>query len=116
MSQLRINGVSVTPPKTFNVGIHDVDGETNRNANGDMVRDRITTKRKLELSWGLLTQSEISEILNAVSEEFFSVDYPDPLTGQRTATFYAGDRSSPAYSFDDDFKPWSGLSFNLIER
>lgn len=116
MSNLIINGVSVVPPKSFQVGVQDVDGETGRNANGDMVRDRITTKRKLEIEWGMLTQSECSAILNAVSAVFFTVSYPDPISGQSTRTFYVGDRTAPAYSFTNKFKPWSGLKFNLIER
>ncbi|WAW99478.1 hypothetical protein OIY87_03780 [Streptococcus gallolyticus] len=116
MSNLIINGVSVVPPKSFQVGVQDVDGETGRNANGDMVRDRITTKRKLEIEWGMLTQSECSAILSAVSAVFFSVSYPDPISGQSTRTFYVGDRTAPAYSFTNKFKPWSGLKFNLIER
>ena len=52
MSNLLLNGVAVVAPKSFQVGIQDVDGETGRNANGDMVRDRIATKRKLECEWG----------------------------------------------------------------
>lgn len=116
MSNLIINGVSVVPPKSFQIGVQDVDGETGRNANGDMVRDRITTKRKLEIEWGMLTQSECSTILSAVSAVFFTVNYPDPISGQSTRTFYVGDRTAPAYSFTNKFKPWSGLKFNLIER
>ena len=116
MSNLIINGVSVVPPKSFQVGVQDVDGETGRNANGDMVRDRIATKRKLEIEWGMLTQSECSAILSAVSPVFFNVSYPDPISGQSTRTFYVGDRTAPAYSFTNKFKPWSGLKFNLIER
>ena len=70
MAQLTINGVAVKPPKSFKVGIQDIDGETGRNANGDMVRDRITTKRKLDCEWGMMTQGEISQLLHAVSSEF----------------------------------------------
>lgn len=70
MAQLTINGVAVKPPKSFQVGIQDIDGETGRNANGDMVRDRITTKRKLNCEWGMMTQGEISQLLHAVSSEF----------------------------------------------
>ena len=36
MARLVINGVAVKPPKSFQVGIQDIDGETGRNANGDM--------------------------------------------------------------------------------
>lgn len=116
MARLIINGVAVKPPKSFQVGIQDIDGETGRNANGDMVRDRITTKRKLDCEWGMLTQGEMSQILNAVSPEFFTVSYPDPIHGQTTKTFYVGDRTAPSYSFTNELKPWSGAKFNLIER
>ncbi|HEM4266434.1 TPA: hypothetical protein U1X30_001572 [Streptococcus suis] len=116
MSQLIINGVTVVPPKSFQVSVNDVDGETERNANGDMVRDRITTKRKLECEWGMLTQAEMALIQSAVQPVFFEVSYPDPVLGQTSKTFYVGDRTAPAYSFTEKFKPWSGLKFSLIER
>lgn len=116
MARLIINGVAVKSPQKFQVGIQDIDGETGRNANGDMVRDRITTKRKLDCEWGMLTQDEMSQLLNAVSSEFFTVSYPDPILGQTTKTFYVGDRTAPSYSFTDKFKPWSGAKFNLVER
>ena len=116
MAKLIINGVTIVTPKSFQVSIQDIDGETGRDANGNMVRDRVTTKRKLDCEWGFLTQSEMSTLLSSVTSEFFSVSYPDPITGQTTKTFYVGDRSSPAYSFSEKFKPWSGLKMNFIER
>lgn len=70
MAQLTINGVAVKPPKSFQVGIQDIDGETGRNANGDMVRDRITTKRKLDCEWGMLTQEEMSQLLMPCQQSF----------------------------------------------
>lgn len=63
MARLIINGLAIKPPKSFQVGIQDIDGDTGRNANGDMVRDRITTKRKLDCEWGMLTQDEMSQLL-----------------------------------------------------
>ena len=110
MAKLIINGVTIVTPKSFQVSIQDIDGETGRDANGNMVRDRVTTKRKLDCEWGLST------LLSSVTSEFFSVSYPDPIIGQTTKTFYVGDRSSPAYSFSEKFKPWSGLKMNFIER
>lgn len=47
---LNINGVAIATPKSFQITFQDLDGETNRNAKGDMVRDRITTKEKLSVS------------------------------------------------------------------
>ena len=113
---LIINGVTVVAPKSFKVSISDVDGETGRNARGDMVRDRVAVKRKLECEWGLLSQAEMSALLTAVKSEFFTVSYPDPEVGIVSRTFYVGDRSAPAYSWSNNLKPWSGLSMNFIER
>nr|DAW12933.1 MAG TPA: hypothetical protein [Caudoviricetes sp.] len=113
---LIINGVTIVAPKSFKVTISDVDGETGRNARGDMVRDRVAVKRKLECEWGLLSQAEMSALLTAVKSEFFTVSYPDPEVGIVSRTFYVGDRSAPAYSWANNLKPWSGLSMNFVER
>lgn len=114
---LQINGVTIKTPKKFFSGLNAIDGESGRNANGDMIRDYIVTKMKLELEWGPLTDSEISTILKAVMTPFFQVTYPDPLEGgQATKTFYVGDRSAPAYSWHDKLPKWEGLTMNFIER
>lgn len=114
---LMINGVAIKTPKKFTVGIQAVDGDSGRNANGDMTRDYIATKRKIELEWGALSDSEISPILKAVMSPFFEVTYPDPMEGSIiTKTFYVGDRSSPTYSWNDKLPKWEGLTMNYIER
>ena len=113
---LIINGVKVVTPKSMSVSISDIDGDTGRNANGTIVRDRVAIKRKIELEWGMLTQAEISQLLNAVSSVFFNVTFIDPQQGQVTKTMYVGDRSAPVFSFNEKFKPWSGLKMNLIEQ
>lgn len=113
---LVINGVNVVTPKSMSVSISDIDGDTGRNANGTIVRDRVAIKRKIELEWGMLTQAEISQLLNAVSSVFFNVTFIDPQQGQVTKTMYVGDRSAPVFSFNEKFKPWSGLKMNLIEQ
>lgn len=113
---LSINGIEVKAPKTFEATISDLDGETNRNAYGDLLRDRITVKRKLNMEWGPLTQSEIAPILNSVSGVFFTVKFPDPELGITTKTMYVGDRTAPAYCYIDGEARWSGLKMNFIEK
>ena len=113
----KVNGVAMPTPKSFTVNISDLDGESNRNANGDLIRDRIATKRKLEIEYPPLDPSDISLILKAISPVFISVEYPDPQEGGFiTKTMYAGDKSSPMYSIINGQPKWSGLKFNLIER
>ena len=79
---LKINSVSISVPSVFQVDIQDIDGESNRNARGELLRDRIAVKRKLNCEWPPLTAEECSTLLNAVSGVFFNVHYPDPMTGR----------------------------------
>lgn len=113
---LKINGVAIATPKVYEVTISDLDGESNRNANGDLVRDRIAVKRKLTLEWPPLSQSQISTLLNAVSSVFFSCEFIDPQSGVLTKTMYVGDRTAPAYQVIDSEVKWSGLKMNFVEK
>jgi len=113
---LRINGVLIPTPSKFSVDIMDIDGETHRNANGNLLRDRLTTKRKLNCAWPPLTMSEASTLLQAVRHKSFTVEYPDPMVGARiTKTFYVGDRQMPMYSNINGKVLWEGLTMNFIE-
>jgi hypothetical protein len=113
---IKINGVDIATPKTFEATVSDLDGESNRNANGELLRDRIAVKRKISLEWGLLTQSEMQTLLTSVSSVFFTVTYPDPMSGVVTKTMYVGDRTAPAYQFVNGEVKWSGLKMNFIEK
>ncbi len=116
---LKINGVAIAAPKTFKVDISDIDGESNRNAKGDLIRDRIATKRKLNCEWPPLEMNEISVLLKAVKDVYFTVEYPDPMEGMFiTKTMYVGDRSIPMYWYDKSKNKylWQGLNMNFIEK
>lgn len=116
MYNLTINGVAVAAPVSLEVNLQDLDAETSgRNILGTMMRDRIAGgKRKVNLKWGPLDDSQIAAILNAVSPVFFPVSYPDPISGQKSITAYVGDRSAALLDYSSG--KWLGLSFNLIER
>lgn len=114
---MKINGVKIKTPQEMQVTINDIDGETTRNARGDMVRDRIAVKRKISLKFPPLSDAQIQTILNAISGEFFTVEYPDPVLGKTIKTFYTEDRTAPFFTHDREGTCyWSGLSFNLKER
>lgn len=114
---LKINGVDIATPQTFKVEISDLDGDSQRNARGKMMRDRIAVKRKLECSWPPLTKTQMSTLLTAVSGVFFNVTYPDPQTGTNlTKEFYVGDRTTPMLRYKDGQPMWEGLEMNFVER
>lgn len=118
-AELLLNGKEVKAPKTFNAVVQDIDGNSSRDGNGTMHRDRITVKRKLSIAWGPLSNNEIATIMQAVSGVFFDVTYPDPQTGaQATASFYVGDRTAAAYNWNEKFSAmmWQNVGFDLIEQ
>lgn len=114
---LQINGVEITAPKSLQFDLQDIDGDTNRNAKGEMIRDRIAVKRKLECEWGPLTMEQCSTLLKAVQNVFFSVTYPDALEGKMlTKTMYVGDRTSPMLTYKDGKPYWQSLKMDFIEK
>ena len=98
--------VALPDPKSYSWGLQDIDADgTGRNQSGDLFRDRVATKRKLTLEWP------------PVTDTFFTVAYPDALTGAtREMTAYVGDRTTPMYSLIDGKWLWESLSMNFIER
>ena len=119
------NLVPMPDPKLqgMTVRLQDLDGSNStRTASGKMVRDRIVggadAKRKIEIEWPAMDTASISMILQAISEPFFILKYPDPYIGDwRTAVFYAGDRTAPIYNgATPDKILWEGLEVNFIER
>jgi hypothetical protein len=115
MGLLKVNGIDIVTPSVYQVDIADLDGTTNRNAKGDLIRDRIAVKRKLSLEWAPLKTSEISTLLKAVQDVFFSCTYLDPMVGSvQTKTFYVGDRSAPLYN--NTLGLWESLKMDFIEK
>ncbi|WP_431689782.1 hypothetical protein [Peptostreptococcus anaerobius] len=113
---ISVNGVNITPYiKTCKTSLQDLDSDSSvRNVKGEMMRDRIAVKRKLELEFCPLENDDIKRILGAISGVFFSVTFIDPLEGEITRQMYCGDRSAALYNSKK--RLWSGLKFNLIER
>ncbi len=118
--EIRISETSITKPeKGFVCHIIDIDDPNSSlvMADGSNTRDRITTKRELDMSFGALSWSNMSKILNLLKEPFFTVYYPDIETGgYETKTFSVKDKSAPYAVGHKDELYWDGLSIKLIEK
>ena len=116
---IKINGVTITPPSKMSVTISDVDSpNTTRNARGDLIRDRVNVKRKVELEFPPMKQADISLLLGQIQDVFFDVTFLDPMLGEITRTMYVGDRSTPLYKFGNGGSDilWENVKFNFVER
>ena len=112
----KINGVTMPTPKNFKVTINDIDSEnTTRDARGTMHRDRIAVKRKLEIEYPPIFDTELKPLLNALSNVTMSVTFRDITGDILTKTMYVGDRSGSLYSNADEIDFWENFKFDLIE-
>lgn len=110
--------VTLPDPQEMSVGVYDVDADgSGRNQSGAMFRDRVAVKQKVECKFPPLSWAEVSTILNAIEDQFFTLTYPDPKQGSnRSMTCYAGDRTAPVLRAVSGDYLWGNLAVNFIER
>lgn len=118
VTMLKINNIVVPQPSTMKYNRIDYDSEDSfRSMSGDMVRDRIATKVKLECTWNYLTQDDAHKLLDAVKCTFFHVQYIDPFENKWVdKVMYVGDRTLPYYNVIDGVIAFTGTSMNFIEK
>lgn len=118
---LKVNGVDMTPYIAFQ-GLKwqrsDVDSaDAGRTLDGSLVRGRVATKIRLDVTCRPLTASEASIVLNAILPEWVTVIYTDPMLGNRTVTMYSNNNpASYLLKRSDGTEYWSGITFPLIEK
>lgn len=110
--------IELKEPQSMQWEISDLDGSSGRNQKGVFFRDRIASKRSLSCTWGPLDDREMSELLQMMEEVFFTLEYPDALTGKkRTGEFYVGNRSVPMMrQREDGSYMWQNVSATFTER
>jgi len=118
MAVLMVNGAAMPTPAAMKINIFDVSSTADRNASGNVVIDRVGTKRKLELRWAHLEPDQLQALLAAVNAQvFFTAEYPDPQTGgMRAMTCYCGDRAVGVLRMEGGRPVWTDVEMNWIER
>lgn len=98
---------------------NDVDGpNAGRTMSGLMIRDRVATKIRLDITCRPLTNDQLYTLLNLIYPEFVSVTYDDPMEGVVTKTMYANNNVAK-FLFPrpgDTVEYWTGVTFPLVER
>ena len=116
-----VNGVNILPYIAED-GIkwqrNDIDGENaGRTLDGTMIRDRVASKVRLDITCKPLKSSEAMAVLNAIAPEFVTVRYIDPQYGSVTKTMYSNNNPALcATVYPDGTALWTGIEFPLIER
>jgi len=133
---IKIDGVDITD-YIAHQGVkwsrNDVDGpNAGRTMSGLMIRDRVATKIRLDITCRPLKNDELRILLNLLLPEFVTVTYDDPMYGVVSKTMYAN--NNPAtFLFKREFNPpdgwfichdevpepfeyWTNVTFPLVER
>lgn len=117
VTYLTINGHNVPQPAEVVCQRYDLDSEDSfRSLTGEMQRDRVAVKVKLECRWNALDAQQMKQLLSEMQDVFFDITYYDPLEGKTTKTFYVGDRSAPVYSIAGGRLIFKSFSANFIEK
>lgn len=98
---------------------NDIDGpNSGRTLSGLMIRDRVATKIRLDITCRQLTLTEVRTLLNLLMPEFVSVTYDDPMDGVVTRTMYANNNGAQfLFAKNNDTQEWwDNITFPLIER
>ena len=116
--------IEIKQPSAIQYVREDYDSDDSyRTMSGDLIRDKIATKIKLECEWPYMTLAEISQILKIIDATFFEVKYYDLYEGKLTTkVMYAGNKSAPFYNVLKDKKTGKDVigiesfSVNFIEK
>ena len=75
MAILQINKMDIADPQTLTWDIYDLDSEdgSGRNQLGEMFRDRVAQKRKLNCKWGPMEPSQMAVLLKSISHFHFII-------------------------------------------
>ena len=131
---IKIDGTDITNMIAFQ-GVkwsrNDIDGpNAGRTMSGLMIRDRVATKIRLDITCRPLTSDDLNTLLNLILPEFVTVTYEDPMDGLVTRTMYANNNGAQFYMkktydlpewlwFAENREPteyWTDVTFPLVER
>ena len=119
--RLIIDGIDFTAFVAFS-GIkwsrNDIDGpNAGRNLAGSMIRDRVATKVRLDITCVPMDKNAHYVLMDALSPEFVTVEYDDPLMGPVSKVMYANNHNSTYYMERENGQEiWYNVSFPLIEK
>lgn len=120
-TKVMIDGTDITPYIATG-GVqwkrNDIDGPAaGRTLSGLMIRDRVATKIRLDITCHPLTNNELHTLLNLIYPEFVTVRYDDPMLGTVTKTMYSNNNGAKfAFKRSNSVEMWDDISFPLVER
>mgnify|MGYP001172940516 CR=1 FL=1 len=116
---IKVNGVLIPTPASFDWQMSDLDSSAERSASGILIRDRVRSGvRKITFSWASLPDMdafyEFISTLESLPQEFEMV-YPDATGKMITKTMYRADVTAEMYRYANSRSYWKDLKTSFIE-
>lgn len=114
---MMIDGITIATPTELKVGVFRLT-KAERTASGKMVMEIIAVKRRLDLKWNIIKDTDLKQIMDLLDAKVFhTVTYPDPQTGENTTiTCYTGDINMNAFRRIVNSRYYADVSLSLIEQ
>lgn len=115
MAVIEAGGIALPDPVSISIDDEIIWSEdTGRTLNGLMVGDVVTEKKKVNIEWGILKQSEVDKIKEYLVSGFFAVRFPELNI---TLSAYRGTISAEHIGkLGDGFYWYRKVSVGIVER
>lgn len=113
---LWIAGTHVKNPAAIRLGVFDLT-KADRTADGTMVMDIIATKRRVDVTWKFISDTDLALIVDTITahKPFFTLRYPE-AGRERTITCYAGDINTSLWHTIGGVRTWEECTIAFIEQ
>lgn len=114
---MEIDNITIKTPTELKVGVFRL-SKSNRVASGKMVMEIIAIKRRLDLKWSIISDTDLQQVMGILdSGVFHTVEYVDPKSGETaTITAYVGDINQTAWQKLGSTRYWKDVALALIEQ
>jgi hypothetical protein len=113
---LIIAGVTVKAPSDLKIGRFDIT-KSNRSASGKMAMDIIAPKKRLDVTWKMIKDSDLKTIIDTITahKPFFTLEYPD-VGGQQSMICYSGDITTSLWHTIGGVRYWDEVQISFIQQ
>ncbi len=114
---ITLNSVSLPSPSFLSVRVLPQAGTVHYNTLGQTILDGMKEKRTVEIGWNRMTGAALASLANLLSAGgFFTLVYPDPLSGSRSMTCRAREQSARVYQYQNGAPLWADVKLLLEEQ
>lgn len=114
---LKGDGVILPSPSKYAMSYEKLDKDSGRNANGDLVRNVLGTKVKIQSIFPMTTNdTEFRTLLNVVLKTDITLEYYDIASDSyKTGHFYCGTPTPDIYTIQNGKLTMKEFAINFIE-